>query len=115
MLMRSYFLCNNLLKSFLNGSLIIRWKLIKTSVIYLIVSTIELTEIQIGGFLTKNNANEKWLGVNIDSKLNFDCHINHLCNKANTKLSAFARVTPCMTLEKRKLSWTHFSSLQSQK
>ena len=63
--------------------------MIKTNVIYLIVSTNELTEIQIGGFLTKNNANEKWLGVNIDSKLNFDCHINHLCNKANTKLSVY--------------------------
>ena len=51
---------------------------------HLIVSTNELTEIQIGDFSINNSANEKLLGVNIDSKLNFDCHVNHLCNKANT-------------------------------
>ena len=67
----------------------------------LIVSTNELTEIQIGEFLIKNSANEKLLGVNIDSKLNFDCHVNYLCNKANKKLRALARVVPYMTLEKK--------------
>ena len=51
-----------------------------------IVSTKELTEIQIGNFSIKNSANEKLLGVNINSKLNFDCHVNHLCNKANKKI-----------------------------
>ena len=47
----------------------------------IIVSTNELTEIQIGDFTIKNSASEKLLGVDIDSKLNFDCHVNHLCNK----------------------------------
>ena len=70
---------------------------------HLILSTNELTEIQIGDFSIKNSANEKLLGVNIDSKLNFDCHVNHLCNKANKKLRVLARVTPYMTLEKKKL------------
>ena len=32
-LMRSYFPCKNLLKNFLNGSLIIKWKLMRTNVI----------------------------------------------------------------------------------
>ena len=48
---------------------------------HLIVSTNELTEIQIGDFSINNSASEKLVGVNIDSKLNFDCHVNHLCNK----------------------------------
>ena len=52
---------------------------------HLIVSSNELTEIQIGDFSIKNIASEKWLGVNIDSRLNFDCHVTHLCNKANKK------------------------------
>ena len=39
------------------------------------------------------------LGVIIDSKLNFD-YVNHLCNKANKKLRALARVTSYMTIEK---------------
>ena len=44
---------------------------------HLIVSTNELTEIEVGDFSIKNSANEKLLDVNIDRKLNFDCHVNH--------------------------------------
>ena len=53
---------------------------------HLIVSTSKLIEIQIGDFSIKNSDSEKLLGVNIDSKLNFDCHVNHLCNKAKKKI-----------------------------
>ena len=52
------------------------------------------------------------LGANIDSKLNFDCHVNHLCNKANKKLRALARVTPYMTLEKKKIVMNSFFDAQ---
>ena len=69
---------------------------------HLNVSTNELTKIQTGDFSVKNSGSEMLLGVNIDSKLNFDCHVNHLCNKANKKLRALARVTSYMTLEKKK-------------
>ena len=37
---------------------------------------------------------ENLLRVDIDSKLNFECHVNHLSNKSNKKLRALARVTP---------------------
>ena len=53
---------------------------------HLIVSTNELTEIQIGVFSIKYGGSEKLLGVNTDRKLNFDCHVNHLCNKPNKKI-----------------------------
>ena len=43
----------------------------------------ELTRIQIGDFSIKNSSCEMFLGVNINTKLNFNCHVNHLCNKAN--------------------------------
>ena len=75
---------------------------------HLIVCTNELTEIQIGDFTIKISASEKLLGVNNDGKLNFDCHVNHLCNKANTKLRALARVTRYMTLEKNKIVMNSF-------
>ena len=42
----------------------------------------ELTRIQIGDFSIKNSSCEMFLGVNINTKLNFNCHVNHLCNKA---------------------------------
>ena len=32
-------------------------------------------QIQIGDFSIKNSGSEKLLGVNIDSKLNFDCRV----------------------------------------
>ena len=79
---------------------------------HLIASTNELSEIQIGDFTIKNSASEKLLGVNIDSKLNFDCHVNHLCNKANKKLRALARVTSYMTLEKKKIVMNSFFNAQ---
>ena len=79
---------------------------------HLIVSTNELTKIQIGDFSIKNSASEKLLGVNIDSKLNFDCHVNHLCNKANKKLRVLARVTSYMTLEKEKTVMNSFFNAQ---
>ena len=79
---------------------------------HLIVSSNELTEIQIGDFSIKNSANEKLLGVNIDRKLNFDCHVNHLCNKANKQLRALARVTPYMTLENKKIVMNSFFNAQ---
>ena len=75
---------------------------------HLIVNTNELTEIQIGDFSIKNSASEKLLGVNTDRKLNFDCHVNHSCNKANKKLGALARVTPYMTLGKKKIVMNSF-------
>ena len=79
---------------------------------YLIVSTNELTEIQIGDFTIKSSVSEKLVVVNIDSKLNFDCHVNHLCNKANKKLSALDRVTSYMTLEKNKIVMNSFFNAQ---
>ena len=79
---------------------------------HFIVSTNELNEIQIGDFSIKKRGSEKLLGVNIDSKLNLVCHVNHLCDKANKKLRALARVTPYMTLEKKKIVMNSFFNTQ---
>ena len=78
---------------------------------HLIVSTNGTTEIQIGDSVIKSSSTEKVLGVNIDCKLNFDSHVKHLCNKANKKLRALARVTPYMTLEKKKTIMNSFLML----
>ena len=68
----------------------------------LIVSANDTAEIQIEEYLIKSSTNEKLLVVNIDGKLTFDSHVSHLCNKANKKLRALARITPYMTLEKKR-------------
>ena len=79
---------------------------------HLIVSSNKATEIQIGDFSIKNSENEKLLGVHIDSNLNFDFHVNQLCKKASKKLRALSRVTPYMTLEKKKLVINSFFNAQ---
>ena len=38
-----------------------------------------------------------------DQKLNFDKHVKILCSKANNKLRAFARATPYMYVELKKI------------
>ena len=75
---------------------------------HLIVSTNELTEIQIGDLSIKNIDSEKFFGVNIDRKFNFDCHVNHLRSIANKKVKILARVTPYITLEKKKIVMNSF-------
>ena len=48
------------------------------------------------------------LDVKIDSNLYFNDHISDLCKKASRKISALARVSPFMTLSKRKLIMNAF-------
>ena len=74
----------------------------------LIISTNDIAEIQIGDFSIKIRSSEKLLGVNIDSKLNIDSYIKHLCSKSSKKL----RVVPCMTLEKNIIVMNSFFNAQ---
>ena len=84
--MRSYFPCKNLLKTFFKWLADTQMKTNEDKC-HLIVKRNKLTEIQIGNFLIKYSGIERLLDVNIGSKLNCDCHVNHSCNKANKKTS----------------------------
>ena len=75
---------------------------------HVIVNINELTEVQIGEFSIKNSGSQKLLGVNVDSKLNFDCHVNQICIKTIKKSKVLPRVTSYMTLAKKKIIITHF-------
>ena len=46
---------------------------------HLLVSTNEKTKINIGEFSIENSGCEKLLGVKIDNKLTFDCHVSDMC------------------------------------
>ena len=70
---------------------------------HVLVSTNKSIGVLIGNYTIDNSECEKLLGVKIDVNLNFSDHISDLCKKARKKLSALARVTPFMVLEKRKL------------
>ena len=51
---------------------------------HLLVSTNEKTKTNIGEFSIENSDCEKLLGVKIDNKLTFDCHVSDMCKKANS-------------------------------
>lgn len=51
----------------------------------------------------ENSSSEKFLGVIIDRKLNFNEHVRNLCNKASNKVQALARTILHMPVTQRKL------------
>ena len=62
----------------------------------------------IGTLQIENSKCEKLLGVNIDSKLSFEKHLNIIFGKARAKISALGRVAPFMNIEKRKMIMNAF-------
>ena len=70
------------------------------------------TKINVGEFSTENDDYEKLLGVKIDNKLTFDCHISDMCKKANRKINALARIAPFININKRCILMNSFFRLQ---
>ena len=73
-----------------------------------LVSTNEKTKINLGEFSIENSDCEKLLGVKIDNKLTFDCHVSDMCKKANRKISALARIAPFININKRRILMNSF-------
>ena len=72
----------------------------------------ESSEFHIGDSIIKSSTCEKLIAIKIDSKLCFDGHIQDLCNKAHRKSRVFARATPYMNLQKRKVLMNAFFNAQ---
>ena len=68
--------------------------------------------ICIGNKSISNNNNENILGVYFDNKLNFNNHINKLCQKVSQKLHALARVSNFMSCKQRVLIMNALSTPQ---
>ena len=71
-------------------------------------STNEKAKINIGEFSIENSDCEKLLGVKIDHKLTFDCHVSGMCKKANRKTNALARIAPFININKRRVLMNSF-------
>ena len=74
----------------------------------LLVSTNEKTKINIEEFSIENSDCEKLLGVKIDNKLTFKCHVSEMCKKANRKINALARIAPFININKRHILTNSF-------
>ena len=76
------------------------------------LSTQEEANIQIVNTTIKNSKSQKLLGLVLDNKLKFDVHVGNICQKANRKLNALARLTNYMELPKRRLLLNAFFKAQ---
>ena len=78
----------------------------------ILLSTQESSNIQIPNFTTKSSKAEKLLGINLDNNLKFGLHFESICQKATTKLNAFARIVNYMELSKKGILMNAFFKAQ---
>ena len=69
---------------------------------HLLVNKKDEVTIRIGDTEIKNSEYEKLLGIKVDTKLNFNEHLNDIISKANCKVNALSRVMPYMSISKKK-------------
>ena len=62
----------------------------------------ELKNIKLGNRIIEEIDNGKLLGITFDKKLTRDDHIKHICNQANSKLYALARISHYLDEHKTK-------------
>ena len=79
---------------------------------HLLLSSHEGTNIEIANATIKSFTSKKLLGVTIDNKLKFDKHVENICQKANKKLNALARLVNYMDLPKRHILMNSFFNAQ---
>ena len=79
---------------------------------HLLMCTLTPIFIKVKDYLIKNSDNEKLLGVTVDANLNFNCHLENILKKASKKVHVLARITPYMSIPKRKLLMNSFFTSQ---
>ena len=79
---------------------------------HLLMSTLTPISITVKDYIIENSDNEKLLGVTVDANLNFNCHLENILKKASKKVHVLARITPYMSIPKRKLLMNSFFTSQ---
>ena len=69
---------------------------------HLLMSGTETTHANVDGSMIKSSQKEILLGINLDSELKFEDHVNFMCKKASQKLYALPRIAPFMDLKRRE-------------
>ena len=75
---------------------------------HLFLSTQESFNIQIANFTIKSSKAKNLRGINLDKNFKFDIHVESICQKANRKLNALARIANYMELPKRRILMNAF-------
>ena len=79
---------------------------------HLLISTLTPISIKVKNYIIKNSDNEKLLGVTVDTNLNFNCTLENILKKASKNVHTIARMTPYMSIPKRKLLMNSFFTSQ---
>ena len=69
---------------------------------HLLVNKKNEVTIRIRDTEVKNSEYEKLLGIKVDTKLNFNEHLNDIISKASRKVNVLSRVMPYTNLYKKK-------------
>ena len=72
---------------------------------HLLVNKKDEVVIRIGDMEIQNSEYEKLLVIKVDTKLNFNKHLNNIISTASRKVNALSRVMPYMSLFKNKKLW----------
>ena len=70
---------------------------------HLLLSTTDAFNFEISETIICNPKSKKLLGITFNNKLKFEKHIITICQRANTKLNALARLTLYMEVGKRRI------------
>ena len=68
-----------------------------------LLTSSKINNIAISNINVSSEQKVKLLGINLESRLNFDYHVNTLLNKANKKYHALARICNYMNTNKRRV------------
>ena len=68
-----------------------------------ICSTIKKVRLIVENKEINNSTHERLLGVEVDSRLSFNTHIDNICKKPNLKLNTLSRITPHLDFKKKTL------------
>ena len=79
---------------------------------HLLVNRKDEDVITLGETEIKNNEYEKLLGIKVDTKLNFNEHLNNIISKVSRKVNALSRAVPYMRVSKRKILLNWFFNSQ---
>ena len=79
---------------------------------HLLVNKNDEVVINLGETEIKNSEYEKLLGIKVDTKLNFNEHLNDIINKASFKVNALSRIVPYRSLCKKKILMNSFFNSQ---
>ena len=73
----------------------------KSGMSHSLMSGTETTHANVDGSMIKSSQKEILFGINLDSELKFEDHVNFMGKKASQKLYALAIVVPFMDLKQR--------------